>query len=136
MKSQTGQQMITIQIFPNISRSKSNQTKKFRQLRKYGMMNIFLKKSYKIIKWGGEASPRGFNEKSKLSIYICINSIYLFFLYVQVEIYQNILKLRCWPIVFILYKAFLKNKKRAGTSLPARFSIWFVKRNISHVVFY
>ena len=32
MTSQTGQQIITIQILPNISRSKGNQTMKFGQL--------------------------------------------------------------------------------------------------------
>ena len=35
-----------------------------------------------------------------------------------------------------LYKAFLKNKKISGTSLPASFPVWFLKKNISYVVFY
>ena len=42
----------------------------------------------------------------------------MFSLYVQVEVYQNILKLKCWPLMFILYKGYLKNKKRSGTSFP------------------
>ena len=45
MTSQTGQQIITIQILPNISRSKDNQAVKFGQLFEYIMRNIFLKKS-------------------------------------------------------------------------------------------
>ena len=39
---------------------------KFGQLIEYNMRNIFLEKSY--TKCGGEASPRSFYEKSKLSI--------------------------------------------------------------------
>ena len=76
------------------------------------MGNIFLKKSY--IKHGVEA----------------------IFLYVQVEIYQNILKLRCWSLTFTLYKVILKNKIRSGTSLPTPFSVWFLKKIISHAIFY
>ena len=42
MTSQPGEQTIVIQIFPNISRSKDNQTMKFGQLIEYNMRNIFL----------------------------------------------------------------------------------------------
>ena len=42
MASQTGQQIITIHIFPNILRSKCNQAMKFGQLTGYNMRNIFL----------------------------------------------------------------------------------------------
>ena len=42
MASQTGQQIITIDILPNISRSKGSQVMKFGQLVKYGIRNIFL----------------------------------------------------------------------------------------------
>ena len=35
-----------------------------------------------------------------------------------------------------LKKAFLKNKKRSTTSLPASFSAWFLKKNISLVIFF
>ena len=41
--SQTGKQMITIHILPNISRSKGNQPLKFGELRKYNVRNIFSK---------------------------------------------------------------------------------------------
>ena len=56
MTSQTKQQVITINIFPNISRSKGNQTMKFSLLIDYNMRNIFLEKSY--AKYGGKASHR------------------------------------------------------------------------------
>ena len=47
MTSQTGQQIITIHVVPNISRSKCNHTIIFRQLIEYNMRkkNIF-EKSY------------------------------------------------------------------------------------------
>ena len=55
MKSQTEQQVITIHILSNISRSYTSQAKQFGQLIEYNMRNIFLKELY--IKYGGEASP-------------------------------------------------------------------------------
>ena len=42
MTSQTGKQIITTHILPNISRSKDNQTMKFGPLIEYSMRNIFL----------------------------------------------------------------------------------------------
>ena len=62
MTSQTGQQRITKQILPKISRNKVNQAVKFSQLiTECNMKNIFLEKSY--TKYGGEASPRDFYKK-------------------------------------------------------------------------
>ena len=66
MMSEPGKQTIAIHIFPNISRSKSNQTIKFGQLIEYNLRNIFLKKS--CTKCGGETSLRPFSGKLKLSI--------------------------------------------------------------------
>ena len=45
--SGTGQQTITIHIFPNYLSSKGNQTVKFRQLIKEKKINGFIQKSYK-----------------------------------------------------------------------------------------
>ena len=45
MTSQPGEQIITIYILPNISRSKGNQAMKFGQLTEYNKINIFLQKS-------------------------------------------------------------------------------------------
>ena len=86
----------------------------------------------------GETSSRPYSEKSKLNISLDQQSgvLYsLFLLCAQVEEYQNILKLRCSPPAFTLYKAILKNKKRSRTSLPKLFSSWFSKKNISHAIF-
>ena len=66
MTSQLGKQTIAIQILPNISKSKGNQTMKFDKLIKYNIRNIFLDKSCK--KYGGEPTPKPFFKKSKLSI--------------------------------------------------------------------
>ena len=64
MTSQTGQQMITIHILPDISRRKDNQRIKFVQLIEYNIRGICLKKSY--TKHGGGASPRPFKIKIKI----------------------------------------------------------------------
>ena len=53
----------------------------------------------------------------------------MFLLYVQVEVYQYLFKIE----VLAHVKAFLE-KKRSGTSLPASFSAWFCKKNVSHVL--
>ena len=55
-----------MQIFINMSRSKSNQAIKFCQLIEYNMRNIFFKKSHR--KWGRKNIPKPFSKKSKLSI--------------------------------------------------------------------
>ena len=66
MTSQPGKQTIAINILPNISRSKGNQTIKFRQLIEYSMINFFLENS--DAKYGVETSPRLFSKRTKLSI--------------------------------------------------------------------
>ena len=48
----------------------------------------------------------------------------------------NIVKPSCRLLAFTLCSTFLKNKKRPGTSLPASFFVWFLKKNISFVIFY
>ena len=69
---------------------------KFGELIECKMRNIILQKSY--IECGGEASPRPFFKKSKLNISLDQQSemlLKLFLLYVQVEVHQIILNLRC-----------------------------------------
>ena len=66
--SQPGKQTIAIQILSKISRSKDNQTTKFGKLIAYNMRHIFPENSYK--KCSGEAIPRPFPKKSKLSIFL------------------------------------------------------------------
>ena len=97
------------------------------QLTEYNMRKNFLEKLYK--KCGGP-----FYKKSKRSMFVDQHSKMLWnlsLMYVQVEVHQNIFKLRC----FSLHKAFLKNKT-SGASLPTSFSVWVLKKNISNITFY
>ena len=55
-----------LEILPNISRSKDNQTIKFGQLIEYKIKNIFVEISY--TKSTGETIPRRLSENSKLAI--------------------------------------------------------------------
>ena len=59
MTSQPGQQINVMQVLPNISRSKGNETMKFGHLIDYNMRNIFLEKSY--TKCGAETSLRSYS---------------------------------------------------------------------------
>ena len=68
MTSQPGKQTIAINILPNISESKGNQTMRFGQLTEYNMRNIFLEKSY--AKCGKETVPRTFSKNSNLTVYL------------------------------------------------------------------
>ena len=93
---------------------------KFGQFINCNMRNIFLEKSY--TRCGGETSPRPFPEKKieHISRSIVSNFIQFVFIAWQVEGYRNILKLSCRPLAFTLFEAFLKYKKRSGTSHSAR----------------
>ena len=66
MISQTRQEIITIHIMPNISRSKGNQIMKFGQLKEYNTTSIiFLKNHTKNVM--EKIVPDPFIKKSKLS---------------------------------------------------------------------
>ena len=96
-----------------MSRSKSDQTMKFDQLIEYNLGNTFREKS--CTKCGGNVSPRLFYKNSKWSISLDQQSEVLqslILLYAQVEVDQNILKLRCC----------LLKQKRLRNSLPSSFS--------------
>ena len=62
---------------------------------------------------------------------IVLKFIQFIFIPCQVEECQNILKLSGRPFAFTSYKAFLKNKKKSGTSLLALFSALILKKNAS-----
>ena len=78
---------------------------KFVQLIEYNVRNIFVEKQH--TKYGGEASTNTFYKKLKLSISLdqqseVLKSLLLW--YVQVKVYQNILKLMCCTLAFTLFK--------------------------------
>ena len=66
MLSQPGKQTVTIHIFPNVSRSKGNQTMKSGQLIEYNTTNFSVEKSY--AKCGGVTILRPFSKISNFSI--------------------------------------------------------------------
>ena len=108
---------------------------KFGQLIECNMRNIFLEKSY--TKYCRETISRSFSKEQKLSISLGqYSKVFIYFVFVcQFEDYQKWFKLSCRPVAFTSHKAFLKNKKRSGTSLLTSFSAWFLKKNISAVIF-
>ena len=63
--------------------------------------------------------------KNQNCVYLWINSLKcyksLFLLYVQVEVYQDTLKLRYWSVAFILYKFFKKKQKEVWKQSPCHF---------------
>ena len=109
---------------------------KFGQSIECNMRNNFLEKLY--TKCGGETIPRPFS-KNRNWAYLWINCVTLyavFFIVCQVEGYKNILKLSSKQLAFTSYKDFLKNKRRSGTSFPASFPAWFLKKFISLAICY
>ena len=66
MTSQLGKQTIAIYLLPSISKSKHNQTMKFRQIIEYNLRNFFLEEPY--AKCGGGTILTPFSKKSKLGI--------------------------------------------------------------------
>ena len=129
----TNWETITNHILPDISRSKGNQTITFCHLIDYNKRNIFLK-NHKV--WRRNWSQTLFkNSILSISLYH-LSEVYknCFYCMPQVEDYQNILKLRCWPLAFSSYKAFLKHEKKFGTSFSASFSAWILRKDISHIL--
>ena len=76
------------------------------QIIEYNMRNIFFLKSYIQ------------NMKSKS------------------QILSKYIKTKMLTIWFYLLWFFLENKKRSGISVPDSFSAWFLKKNVSHIIFY
>ena len=123
----TWQQIITIHILPNISRSKFNQTMKFGQLIEYDMRNSFLEKPYTTC--GGEASPRDFYKKKNQNwAYLWIDSLkcYKFvFILRPSRCPLKYTNLRYWPLAFILYKAFFKKSMELVCLSHFLLEFWF-----------
>ena len=67
MASQTGQQTITIHIFPGISRSKGNLTMKSGQIIKHNMRNKYFEKL--CTNCGKATSPRPFFKNRTLYVF-------------------------------------------------------------------
>ena len=108
----------------NISRSKSKEEMKFDQLIEYYLRNIFLEKS--CTQYGGETNPRPFLKKV----------LYIFcFYYLPSRGLSKLIETKLQTTCIYL-KSFIKNKNRSDTCLPASFSAWFLKEDISLVIFF
>ena len=128
--------IITINISSNISERKGKETIKIDQLIEFNMRNLFLEKSYK--KCGGQTYSRYFSKESKFKISQNQNfeiSYSFLFLCIRFEDYQNILRLRCWPLAFTSYKTF-KKTKRGLELVSLRHFLHDFWKNISTVSFY
>ena len=106
------------------------------QLLEYNLRNFFLEKSY--TKCGGETIPSPFLKNQNWAyLWINVLKFYSFCFYCLLSWGPSKWsKFSCRLFAFNLYKAFGKNKERHGTILPASFSTWFPKKNISLVIFY
>ena len=109
---------------------------KFGQLIEYNMRNIFLENHTQDVVEKLSPDPLLKNENWA---YLLINYLKFYtvcFYHMPSWGYQNMLRLSSKPLAITSYKAFLKNKKRSGICLPASISAWFLKKNISIVIFY
>ena len=103
MMSHPGQQTVVIQILPNILINKGNQTMKLGQLTECNMRNIFLEKLYpnmveklvQILFWKIKV-----DQISRSMVQSLIQFVYTA---LQVEAYQNILKLSCRILAITSY---------------------------------
>ena len=81
--------------------------------------------------WWRNYSPNLFKDRNWAHLWINSLKLFKFFLFYAnsrtIELY--------WMKLLPQHKAVLKNKKWSGTSLPALFSAWFLKKNVSLHVF-
>ena len=127
---------LMLKFLHDILRSKDNQTLKFSQLMKYNMGNIFREKHKQNLVEKPFSDPLIKNWNWS---YCWINSLRFYklvFIVCQLDGNRSILKLTWRALICASYKAFVKNKRWCGTSLPASFYAWFLKKNIYLVIFY
>ena len=122
----------SVHILPNISKSTGNQKVKSGQVIEYNMRNIFLEKSY--IKSTGKTSSQPFSKKIKIEPLDQQSRVsYSFFIVCPSGGLSQYFKTKVKTTCFSLIQSFFK-KSKSGTSSPALFSAWFLKKNISHII--
>ena len=137
MPSQPGKETIATHILATISRSKSHQTMKFGQLIEYNIKNIFLKKSTQNMVGKRVLDPFLKNQNWAYLWINCVKSSTACFYCMPGWGLSKHIKTKLQTICFYLPKAFLKNNKNmSGTNLLASFSAWFLRKNISPVIFF
>ena len=108
---------------PNISSNESNQTIKFDQLTEHNTKNNFLETTY--TNCGGNTIPKTFSKnQNRASLWINSLNFYAICFHCMSSWGLSKQKLSCKPRAFTSCKAFVKYKKRPGTSLPASISAW------------
>ena len=129
MALQPGEQTIAKHILSNISRRKYNQAMIFGQLMVVTWEIIFLKNHTQ------NAIDTLFPDPSLKNV-ISLDRYYTACFYCMPSwgLSEHI-ETKLQNTVFTSYKAFLKNKT-SRTSLPALLSVWFLKWNISLVIFH
>ena len=106
-------------ILTNISKSKGNQAMEFGQLIEHNMETFFLENHTQIAM--EILFPDPFLKNQNWAYLWIKRFTQIVFTVNQVEDNQNILTPNCRLLAFTSYKAFLKNKKRSGTSLLPHF---------------
>ena len=142
---QTGNQIITIYILPNISRSKSNQAVKFGELIEYFNRNIFFEKHAE--NESGRIVPDLFLSFFFKKLYINSKQVAsaLILTYFGRLPLRHTIKTKCitdcWSELSIRlltqrYAHFLFFIKGSRPSFPTIFYVWFFKKNISVILTY
>ena len=128
----TNLETVTINILPEISRSRGNQTMKFGQLIKYNLSSIFLKNMVeKLVSDPFLKIKLNISLDHQPNVLLCSKVLQFGFIVCQVEDYQNILKLSCRPLAFTSYKAFKKQKEVQNQSLCLFFRVIFEEKYFS-----
>ena len=135
MTPYTGQQIITIQLIPNISRSKDNETWLVNKIQRENIN--FLQKPCR--KWVGETSfrPLFVFQKSFIWVNASCQHHNLNFFWQTLSWTYNKNKLYkisdCWFRDMLNFNYLIKD---SGTSSSTTFCVCFLKKNISHIMFY
>ena len=103
-------------------------------------LKLFLFWRYRFLSWIFDHVEKRFDSKEKVNFNFYDVTTWLtnnfVFIVRQVEDCWNILTLSWKPLAFTSNKVFLNNKVGYGTSLPALFLTWFLKKKIYRVMFY
>ena len=131
LTSQPGKQTIAILILPNISERKGHQIMKFGQLIEYNISNIFLENHTENSV--EKLFPDPFLKNQNVA-YLWIDRLKFYavcFYCMPSWVLCKHIETNLWTTCFCLIWSFFKNKRLAGTSLPAS---WFWKKNVSHCI--
>ena len=123
---------ITINMLPNISRSKGNQAMKLGHLIEYNKRNVFLQMSCR--KWARETSSRPLFILKKALYKVKASGLQLKFnILIALNLVFNENEL--YKILDYCSRDMLNFDFFSGNSFSTTFRVWFLKKNVSHVTF-